>query len=98
MDAIERAQATENTRRAAWQAALVDGHTLVGSDKQIEWARSIRAGIAGELAVLERGVKPEMADQFAGLVTEILGEPSATRWIDDRHLDAKALLRRAMAA
>ena len=91
MDAIERANLVGTTSQAAERAALADGHELVGTDKQVEWARSLRAKVAGELAVMALSVRPEMADKVAEISAAILGETSAARWIEQRNLSAREL-------
>lgn len=95
MTEMQQAQHNEDLRHEALSAPMV---ALVGSDKQVTWADSIRRHVAGDLAVMAEGVKPEMAERFAAIVAGILGETSAAWWIDNRHFGARDLFGAALKA
>lgn len=92
-------QALENIRHDAQFAAIKDAHEFTGTDKQIDWARSIRGTIAGDLARFV-AVRPDMPnrDIVDALIVSILGQTSAAWWIDHRTMTAMEILSEAFAA
>ena len=96
MDEFERINHAGMTTQTAWRAALAEQAPMSGSDKQVTWARSIRATAAGELATLRLSVKPEMVGPFDALVAGILGHAETSWWIDRRSHTARELLAEQM--
>ena len=76
-------------RHEALSAELV---ALVGSDKQITWADSIRRHALGDLNVKALGAKPEAAATVQALIGKILAQTSAAWWIDNQGKDATDLI------
>jgi len=94
---------TERTseRLQAAEAAAKDGlPALEGSQKQLDWALTIRArqlaGIAAYLA--PRPAKPGSEELLAAVLADIRGQTSAAWWIDHRDVQAENLLRDAAIA
>ncbi len=77
---------------------------LQGSDKQIAWARKIRADkISAAVAEIERrrphvkaGLEQAYEDQCAAALTALAGQAAARWWIDERDTATDALLAKAL--
>jgi hypothetical protein len=93
----------------AAQSAQTQGvPALVGSDKQVAWATTIRAEQLGKVAAMRKefeaiGRKQNVTEdvmaaqmgQFDGLVAKLTAQTSASWWIDRRSNSAQALLKEA---
>lgn len=92
-------QRLEDIRHDAQFAAIKDGHEFVGTDKQVEWARSIRGTVAGDLARFV-AARPDMPNReiVDSLIVTILGQASAAWWIDHRSMTAMEILSEAYTA
>ncbi|MEN9854947.1 MAG: hypothetical protein RLZZ157_73 [Pseudomonadota bacterium] len=93
--ADERAQ--KSKQDAAATNTLV---ALVGSDKQVAWATSIRADLLVKLNSIlikgvERGMPANQASTAQRAIDLIMAETSAKVWIDYRQIDAEARLKSA---
>lgn len=92
-------QHLENIRHDAQLAAIKDGHELSGTDKQIAWARNIRGTVAGDLARFV-AARPDMPNRAVvdSLIVTVLGQTSASWWIDHRSMTAMEILSEAYNA
>lgn len=85
-----KAAAIEEERRAALEAALaVKAEAglpeMVGSEKQIAWAETIRAAQREKLLeALPRAITPQIEAYFREEIDAYLAETSAHRWIERR--------------
>ena len=78
---------------------------LTGSDRQVEWARKIRADkisefaelIAKRLGTVPADKRDTFEDQNAMVLVEMAGKTTARWWIDNRDESAFALARRLYA-
>lgn len=85
-------KAAENKAAATKNEDLVP---LTGSEKQIAWAESIRAGLVPELvkrrdhyvAQAKAGAPDKDIDGLAAAFNDVINQPSAGWWIDNRIMD-----------
>ena len=95
----QQAQATESAQAQGLPA-------LVGSDKQVAWATTIRAELLGKVATMRKefeatGRKQNVTEdvmaaqmgQFDALVAKLTAQTAAAWWIDRRSNSAQALLK-----
>jgi hypothetical protein len=95
----QQAQATESAQAQRLPA-------LVGSDKQVAWATTIRAELLGKVAAMRKefeaaGRKQNVTEdvmsaqmgQFDGLVAKLTAQTAASWWIDRRSNSAQSLLK-----
>lgn len=88
--AKDKAASIEKERRAALEAALVAKADaglpdLVGSEKQVAWAETIRAEQhAALLKLIDRGITPAIQKAFREEVDAWMAETSAHAWIERR--------------
>lgn len=94
-DTKRREEANRAANAAAAQAAQEAGlPELLGSEKQIAWAESIRLKALGEAqeAIEKNANTPERRAQVAPLMAQLKGENSAAWWIDNRKRTGVELL------
>jgi hypothetical protein len=95
-EAERREAAKRAANAAATQAAQEAGlPELLGSEKQIAWAESIRLKALGEAqeAIEKNANTPERRAQVAPLMAQLKGENSAAWWIDNRSKSGVELLK-----
>ena len=100
-------KAEQEAKRQAESAAAAVANSemglpkLVGSDKQIAWAESIRKEILSDMPRLNEVVGKNLdkpgAKEYCELRAELLGQTSAGWWIDHRNESLIQMLRRRMS-
>ena len=88
-----RAQQTEKATDEATAAGLPE---LTGSEKQVNWAVTIRSKVLQKLADFRGNLSnqpQEVLDRFDEIAADVKGHTEARWWIDRRDYTAPALIR-----
>ena len=92
----KRAEANATTNAVAAKAASEAGlPELLGSEKQIAWAESIRVKVIAEAeaAIARTATTPERKAQVAPLLAKLTAQTEAAWWIDRRNKSGIELLK-----